>query len=112
MNKPATITFKEWECEVKLGRYPADRSQIWIQLFSPTKGPIAIATVCVQPEDIPMRFPQGTVFIKDWSENDGIYTALVEQKVIEKYICYVRCGFVYAQVGVLKPSYLNEVPPL
>lgn len=101
-----------YECEVRVGRYPADPSQIWVQLLSPEGETIAVATVCIIPEELPFDFPEEGIFIKSWSENLGMIDILADQQVIAPQELYVTCGFESAQMALLLPPYMNEVPEL
>ena len=53
---------------------------------------LAVATVAL--EELP---GEGNVFIKDWSENEGILKALQDANVIGPVIRSVRTGFVTVQ---------------
>lgn len=75
MNKQ--ITFIGWKCDVKFFTYQNGRTAI--QLFdSNDHEPVCTATVNLP--DAPL--PDGYVFIKDWSENAGIYDALLNANII------------------------------
>lgn len=62
-----------------------------LTLFTPDGFPLATATVALEilPEE-------GNVFIKDWSENDGMLRALQEAKVVGPLIRSIPTGFVQA----------------
>ncbi len=56
--------------------------------------PQTTATVCIShTEELP---DDGNVFIKNWSENEGIMKALIEAGVIEPAIRKVRTGYTFA----------------
>lgn len=73
-----------------VGQY-ADGSTA-IQIFDLDGCIEATATVA-----LPDRTPdKGNVFIKNWSENEGMYNALVEAGVIGEKVRDVRAGFATA----------------
>jgi len=45
-----------------------------------------------------LSLPPGYIFIKNWSENEGILEALIENQVIEPPKCYIPSGFVNVYV--------------
>lgn len=53
--------------------------------------------------------PPGTVWIKDWSENEGVYDALVSSGVIEPTEVTMPTGFVEARLGRLTPAAVAEI---
>lgn len=87
------VKFKEWNCLVEKAFYGNNR--VALELIHEEDGnPVAVATVNI-PE---FTCPEGYVFIKDWSENEGIYEALLEAKVIEKWVALIPTGFVNAKM--------------
>lgn len=57
------------------------------------------ATVCIEGQ----RPKPGHVFIKDWSENEGVLDALLEAGIVEEPIRNVTCGFSVAHECKLTP---------
>jgi hypothetical protein len=49
------------------------------------------------------------VWIKDWSENEGVYDALVSSGVIEPTEVTMPTGFVEARLGRLTPAAVAEI---
>ncbi len=85
------VQFKQWHCDLLFARYIEDKS-VAIRLFLSTTGePVATATVCLAPE-WPAR--EGHVWIKDYSENQGMLDALTEAGIIEPTGVAVQNGFV------------------
>ena len=74
------VKFMQWECDVVKCHYKD--GSIALELTHPEDGPIATATVFL--EDLQLK--DGYVWIKTWSENEGIYEALLEADVIGKSI--------------------------
>lgn len=95
MKKNNTIVqFKDWQCVLEFKSYSNKR--IAIQLVDAEDGsPIATATVNLPDKEL----KEGEVFIKDWSENEGMLRALCVAKVVEQVEWprnTVRTGFVEA----------------
>lgn len=85
------VNFKEWFCTVKLSKYENYRTAIVLEdLF--TKETVLVATVNL-PE---IELSDDEVFIKDWSENAGIYDVLVNAGLIERFNAWVNLGLINA----------------
>ena len=77
-----TVNFNNTVCDVKYYEYPNGR--IRIQLIEKATGmPYANATLNDASKD--KRIDMSYVFIKDYSENKGIYQALLNSKIIFPY---------------------------
>lgn len=89
------VKFKKWDCEVKLGRYGNGRL---VLALKDDEGPVAVATVNVPEEPL----GPGEVCVKDYSENEGMFSALVEAGILEpEAVRVVPQGFVKVPVGKL-----------
>lgn len=77
------------EAVIKEGTYPNGSKAL--QLLAVDGEPLATATVAldVLPDE-------GNVFIKDWSENEGILSSLQEAGVVGPVIRSIPTGFVQA----------------
>jgi len=94
MTKTNIIQFKQWSYGIKKTNY-ATKGRIALQLYDlQDYQPIATATVNLPDESI----EEGHVFIKNWSENEGIYQALLKAGVIEPLVRRVSTGYVEAYV--------------
>lgn len=80
VEKKHMVHFKQWECEVVKLSYQQDDS-IALQLINDPDGPIATATVYLK--DLPLK--GDLVWIKTWSENEGIFEALEEAGIIMNF---------------------------
>lgn len=86
---PTTVKFKKWECELKFKAYSNGRTAI--ELVDHIDGsPIAVATVNLPDEPL----DESEVFIKDYSENEGMLVALINANIISYPISFVESGFV------------------
>ena len=85
------VKFKEWECELQFGKYSNGATAL--QLIDAEDGqPIATASVNLVGQS--EHLDPDEVFIKDWSENEGMLDALIESGVISKPILAAPTGFV------------------
>ncbi len=83
------VTFNQWDCILQKKTYSNNR--IALQLIDAEDGsPIATATVNFPDEQL----NDDEVLIKDYSENEGMYKALVDAKIISEVIEYIQRGFV------------------
>lgn len=77
------VRFKEWDCDVKISKYSVN-NQIAITLTHTEDGPIATATVYLEQVLLSKQLIDDKVtFIKTWSENEGIFEALLEAGIIQ-----------------------------
>jgi len=85
------VKFKEWDCTITTKKYSNGRTAI--ELVDAEDGmPIAVATVNLP--DVSLKPDE--VFIKDWSENEGIMDVLIKAGIISPTIGATRTGFVIA----------------
>jgi len=89
------VKFKNWSCVVTKGFY--GNGGLALKLVDEeTKEPIATATVNLEGQAPPA--PNGHVFIKDWSENEGMLEALVTAGIVEDTGNTATTGFVEANL--------------
>src|SRR5687767_9129052 len=81
------VNFKKWICTVSLASYDNNRVAILVNELT-TGDPILIATVNLPEQEL----EEDEVFIKDWSENAGIYETLVRAGLILRYQSWVNLG--------------------
>jgi len=104
------IKFRQWVCIIKIGSYANNRTAL--QLVDAKNGePIATATInIVTVSDDEFERIAATVickkdhllFIKDWSENEGMLQSLIDQNIIVDTGTFIPTGFVHANVCVLQ----------
>lgn len=87
------VQFKEWPCKIERGQYRGGITAL--KLIHATEGdPVAVATV-----NIDGRYPpEGHVFIKNWSENEGMVAALERAGVVKDTGHKVKVGDVEAHL--------------
>lgn len=97
-----TVQFKNWTCNVGVARYSNGR--LALQLTSAVEDleddlylgtPIATATINL-PND---EQADNEVFIKDYSENEGMYDALFDAGYVSEITREVSSGFVVVPVA-------------
>lgn len=86
------VKFKKWNCIVRKSNY-FDNGRIALSLVDKDGDEVATATVNLPDEQI----GEDEVFIKDYSENEGILKALQEAKIVGPVIESVSTGFVSVQ---------------
>jgi hypothetical protein len=79
------VLFQGVDCSVQIGTYK--NGQPSIQLFD-EEGPFATATICLVNQEL----PQNHVGIKDYSENEGMLSALVEAGIVRDTKFHVQSG--------------------
>lgn len=70
------VKFKDWNCKLAINRYMRGNMPA-ISLVADGE-PIAMATI-----NLDIQPPEGSVWIKDYSENEGMANALIAAGVIE-----------------------------
>lgn len=97
-----TVQFRNWTCNVNVARYSNGR--LALQLVSAVEdlsddlfigSPIATATINL-PDDAQA---ENEVFIKDYSENEGMYDALFDAGYVSEITREVSSGFVVVPVA-------------
>ena len=82
-----TVKFKKWICEVSKGQYGNGNTAL--QLYD-YEGLVATATV-----NMGIKLPEDQAYIKDYSENEGMVSALKEAGiVVGDAISFVHSGYV------------------
>lgn len=106
-----TVQFRNWTCNVNVARYSNGR--LALQLVSAVEdlsddlfigSPIATATINL-PDDAQA---ENEVFIKDYSENEGMYDALFDAGYVGEITREVSSGFVVVPV-VEKTELLKQL---
>ena len=92
------IKFKKYNCEVQIEKY-AQGSHVIVLVDAHDGSPVAVATVNID------GLGPNEIAIKDYSENDGMYQALLNAKVIKPMHREVEQGFVTLPVCILKKNY-------
>ena len=91
MGKTQLVTFRGWKCRVDYAKYANGRTAM--QLVDVNTGE-SVAMVTVNLPDAPLA--EGYVFIKDWSENEGVLDALDRAGVVKATARVVPTGYVMA----------------
>jgi len=85
------MKFREWDCRVRPHRYLNGR--LCLRLVEEfTEDPIATATVNMDHIDV----AENQILVKDWSENEGMFDALVREGIVKAEHTRIECGFVEA----------------
>jgi hypothetical protein len=74
------VKFKDYSCTIHVDNYKADNSKAILLMDTEDGAPVAYATVCLAGQGA--KPIDRNVFIKDYSENEGMVDALVEAGVI------------------------------
>ncbi len=94
------IVYKDWTCEVVLRRYLEDKS-IRLDLIDAGDGePVACATVCLAGEYAPPT--EGHIYVKMWSENEGVLEALVLAQIVKDTRHRLSVGRYDARAAICK----------
>ena len=106
-----TIKFRNEELSLKFGRYQ-DTNLMSLQLYDCEGFPYMTASFNTDEAigdgmyDFPftkvMTWINGIIVIKNWSENEGIEQALLENKVIDTRVGIIQTGFVYGNAYKIK----------
>jgi len=88
--------WKNWTGTIQASSYRHDNSEAWI--FQTEDGePIATLTVMLEDAGPP---PPGCLYVKDWSENEGVLQALVEHGYVYDTGQRIPTGYVEAALVV------------
>lgn len=97
-NGPGTVLFHGWLCEIEERSYPNGRLAL-VLVDVQNREDVAVATVNL-PE-APLK--PGEVFIKDYSENEGMLAALENAGIVKATGERVPSGFVDVAVAKILP---------
>jgi len=91
--KKKTVRFKKWDCKLVWGKY--GNGHFALELVDVLDGsPVAVATVNLPSQNL----EHNEVFIKDYSENEGMLDALVQAGIVEDTGRRVTTGYVTVPV--------------
>ena len=102
---PNTIKFRNEELHLQFGRYK-DTNMIALQLYDSNGFPYMTASF--NPVEIPDTDTTRLIAIKDWSENEGIEKALLDNKVFEKFVKSIPTGYVNGSVYIVNKKFLDK----
>jgi hypothetical protein len=91
---------------IEFGRYGS--GEIAIQIFNRYGEPEATATVSLVPYGAPHPGERG-IYLKDWSENEGVVQALVDAGIIELTGKGMPTGYCVADHAVLTDKAWEEL---
>ena len=86
------FTWKRWEGEIVSSHYQFDKSEAW-QFMTEHGEPIATITVMLEDAGPPQP---GHLYIKNWSENEGILEALIDHGYVMDTGIRIPTGWVEA----------------
>jgi hypothetical protein len=84
-----TTKYLDDEVFMEFGRY--HDGSIAIRLVTELGEPASVVTVCMS--DSGFKPEDGNVFIKDWSENEGMLEALQKEKIVGEKLRELPAGF-------------------
>ena len=102
------VKFKRWDCDIIYGEYGNGR--MVIQLFQTgVESPYLVATATVNLPD--EKLDTDEIAIKDYSENEGMLTALVEAGIVTKIKRLVSSGYVIIPICTYTGIHANGIAP-
>ena len=102
---PNTIKFRNEELHLQFGRYK-DTNMIALQLYDSNGFPYMTASF--NPVEVPDTDTTRLIAIKDWSENEGIEKALLDNNVFEKFVKSIPTGYVNGSVYIVNKKFLGD----
>lgn len=97
-----TIKFKQWMCKITKAQYANNRTALQL-VDSKTGEPIATATVNIPDKHL----EENEIFIKNYSENEGMLLALIKAGIVEVTGRSVQSGFVNIPIAkIIHPELL------
>lgn len=88
-----------------VGHYDKDCSLYALKLYDENNFPQLVVTVFVEGVDV----PGGHILIKSWSENKGLFEALLAARVVESVATLVPTGHVKAHLCKLTDHAIREL---
>jgi len=101
------VKFKEWNCKA-VGMYYAGGNKAIRLIDEDDHEPIVTATVNLV--DFNEVMPENVVFIKDYSENEGIVEALAKADIIHPFsVGKTKSGYVEINAYILTEEAMKEL---
>jgi hypothetical protein len=100
MKTTANVKFKKWDCNAIFAKYITNGRGAISLTDKNTSELIATCTVNIENEPI----EENEVIIKNYAENEGMYSALVKAGIISSVKRYVNTGYVIYPVCELLPK--------
>lgn len=91
MSNPIKVRFKQWDCELQRSRYGNGRTAL-VLIHAEDRDPVATVTVNLPDEPL----GPNEVFVKDWSENEGMVEAMEQAGILKATGNAAHSGFVSA----------------
>ena len=102
---PPTVHFQGFDCVIEQTTYANGRTALILVNPQDREDLVAVATVNLP--DVPLK--PGEVFIKDYSENQGMLAALEKAGIVQATGQTVQSGFAEVSVAkLLPPGYQRE----
>ena len=102
---PNTIKFRNEELHLQFSRYK-DTNMVALQLYDSNGFPYMTASF--NPVEVPDTDTTRLIAIKDWSENEGIEKALLDNNVFEKFVKSIPTGYVNGSVYIVNKKFLDK----
>jgi len=102
---PNTIKFRNQELHLQFGRYQ-HTNMVALQLYTSDGSPYMTASF--NPVEVPDTDTTRLIAIKDWSENEGIEKALLDNNVFEKFVKSIPTGYVNGSVYIVNKKFLGD----
>ena len=102
---PNTIKFRNQELHLQFGRYEYT-NMVALQLY--TSDGFPYMTASFNPVEVPDTDTTRLIAIKDWSENEGIEKALLDNNVFEKFVKSIPTGYVNGSVYIVNKKFLDK----
>ena len=111
---PKTIKFRNEELHLQFGRYK-DTNMLALQLYDSNGFPYMTASFNpvevpdISESNISYKDTNRMIVIKNWSENEGIEKALLDNNVLEEYISLVFTSiYVSANAYTVNKEFLGK----
>ena len=102
---PNIIKFRNQELYLQFGRYEYT-NMVALQLYTSDGSPYMTASF--NPVEVPDTDTTRLIAIKDWSENEGIEKALLDNNVFEKFVKSIPTGYVNGSVYIVNKKFLGD----
>ena len=113
------IRFREELLRLQFGRYQ-NTNMISLQLYTTGDYPEPYMTASFNPDlgsvetvfdTLPRKAPMKSnlMAVKNWSENEGIEKALLDNNIIAEYVGTIPTGYVAGNVFTINKEFLGEI---
>ena len=104
-----TVQFKDWRCKLYLASYSDGNTAL--SMYDTEDGSaIACVSLNLVPVEPELLDDRALIYLKDYSENEGMLDLLIDEGIVERTGRYRQSGYIEAPlVRIIDPELVAEI---